>query len=45
VLAYRRYSADYVAAEEIAQSRQTGLWQGEFVPSWEWRQNGRWSDE
>ena len=40
-LAYRRYSADYVAAEEIAQSRQAGLWQGEFVPPWQWRQNGR----
>lgn len=36
-LAYRQYSTDYVAAEEVAQSRKAGLWQGEFVPPWDWR--------
>lgn len=37
-LAYRSYSQDYVAAEEVAQSRSAGLWQGEFVKPWDWRQ-------
>lgn len=36
-LAYRTYSKDYVAAEEVAQSRKVGLWQGEFVRPWDWR--------
>lgn len=36
-LAYRQYSNDYVAAEEIAQARKVGLWRSEFVPPWEWR--------
>lgn len=36
-LAYRQYSTDYVAAEEVAQSRRSGLWKDEFTPPWEWR--------
>ena len=37
-LAYRIYSKDYVAAEEVAQSRKAGLWQGDFVSPWDWRE-------
>ena len=37
-LAYREYSKDYVAAEEVAQSRKAGLWRGDFVPPWDWRE-------
>ena len=40
-LAYRSYSKDYVAAEEVAQARKAGLWRGEFVPPWEWRKTAR----
>ena len=36
-LAYRRYSTDYVAADEVAKSAKLGLWRGEFVKPWEWR--------
>ena len=38
-LAYRKYSKDYVRAENMAKSRREGLWRGEFVPPWEWRRN------
>jgi len=38
-MAYRKYSMDYVRAETFAKSRREGLWRGEFVPPWEWRQN------
>lgn len=37
-LAYRRYSEDYVAAEEHAAAARVGMWRDEFVPPWEWRQ-------
>lgn len=40
-LAYRRYSEDYVAAEEHASTARLGMWSGEFVPPWEWRQRSR----
>lgn len=36
-LAYRRYSNDYVAAEELAASEKRGMWQGRFEPPWDWR--------
>jgi endonuclease YncB( thermonuclease family) len=35
-LAYRRYSLDYVEAEENAQFNGTGAWLSEFVPPWQW---------
>ena len=38
-MAYRKYSTDYVRVETFAKSRREGLWRGEFVPPWEWRQN------
>lgn len=40
-LAYRRYSRDYVAHEQAAQAAHAGIWRGEFVPPWEWRQGKR----
>jgi len=36
-LAYRRYSNQYVAAEEAAAAARQGVWAGEFQPPWEWR--------
>lgn len=36
-LAYRRYSANYVAAEEAAERAMRGLWQGRFEAPWDWR--------
>lgn len=40
-MAYRRYSTDYVAAEEVAQAAKLGLWRGEFVMPWDWRNGER----
>lgn len=40
-LAYRYYSSDYVREEERASARKRGIWQGEFVAPWEWRQAER----
>ena len=36
-LAYRRYSRDYVAAEDDAREAGRGMWAGSFEPPWEWR--------
>jgi endonuclease YncB( thermonuclease family) len=36
-LAYRRYSKDYVAAEDEARKATRGMWRGTFVRPWEWR--------
>ena len=36
-LAYRKYSKDYVKAEDMAKSLRVGMWGGEFEPPWEWR--------
>ena len=36
-LAYRRYSMDYVGAEEQARKARRGLWRGRFMKPWEWR--------
>lgn len=40
-LAYRQYSTDYVAAEEVAQAGRAGVWGGEFTVPWEWRKGAR----
>ena len=40
-LAFRRYSTQYVPAEELAERRKIGMWSGKFVPPWEWRAQGR----
>ena len=42
-LAYRRYSMDYVAAEQEAQNRLEGIWNGHFITPWEWRRGKRMS--
>lgn len=36
-LAYRKYSDEYVSAEQLAKSKKIGLWQGEFQAPWDWR--------
>ena len=36
-LAYRRYSDDYVAAEDGAREARRGMWQGSFVEPRAWR--------
>jgi endonuclease YncB( thermonuclease family) len=36
-LAFRRYSLDYVPAEDAARAAEAGIWQGRFTPPWEWR--------
>jgi endonuclease YncB( thermonuclease family) len=36
-LAYRRYSLDYVDEENAARRKKAGMWEGKFVPPWEWR--------
>lgn len=40
-LAYRRYTRAYVAEESAAKAARRGLWRGEFVPPWDWRQGKR----
>ncbi len=40
-LAYRRYSRDYVDAENVAQTTKSGIWQWTFDPPWEWRKSRR----
>ena len=40
-LAYRQYSRAYVATERRARSAKRGVWQGEFVPPWDWRRGKR----
>jgi endonuclease YncB( thermonuclease family) len=40
-LAYRRYSRDYVQAEQAAKAEGAGMWRGEFMQPWEWRRARR----
>lgn len=40
-MAYRQYSADYVPQEKSAAASKLGIWQGEFVPPWDWRRGKR----
>ena len=39
--AYRRYSPDYIEAETTAKKAKLGIWAGQFVPPWDWRQGIR----
>lgn len=39
--AFRRYSQDYVAAEQRAKAGSAGLWRSQFIFPWEWRKNKR----
>jgi endonuclease YncB( thermonuclease family) len=36
-LAYTRISHDYVADEKAAREAKVGMWQGAFIPPWDWR--------
>ena len=36
-VAYRRYSRDYVRAEDQALAARRGVWSGQFDMPWEWR--------
>lgn len=40
-IAYRRYSMDYVSAENAARSDKRGIWAGTFTPPEEWRRSRR----
>ena len=40
-LAYRRYSQEFVPAEDAARRAAKGVWAGMFVPPWQWRQGTR----
>ena len=40
-LAFVRYAADYLGLEGEARAARRGLWQGTFVPPWEWRRMAR----
>ena len=40
-LAFRRYSSDYIAAEEDARLNRVGIWEGRFVEPWNWRRGLR----
>jgi len=36
-LAFRKYSIDYVSAEDEARVAKRGVWRGDFEMPWEWR--------
>ena len=36
-VAYRRFSLDYVTAEDDARMARRGMWAGEFQMPWDWR--------
>ena len=40
-LAYRRYSSDYIGAEQEAKNNKRGVWSGSLMPPWEWRKAKR----
>jgi endonuclease YncB( thermonuclease family) len=40
-LAYREYSPDYVPDEELAQAALRGIWRGDFIKPWDWREERR----
>jgi endonuclease YncB( thermonuclease family) len=40
-MAYRRYSGDYVPAEQEAKNAKRGIWAGTAQPPWEWRAERR----
>ncbi len=40
-LAYRKYSKDYIDAEDGAKASKFGMWSGQFVPPWDWRKGKR----
>lgn len=38
-VAYRKYSSDYISAEQEARTAARGLWRGAFEMPWDWRHN------
>lgn len=40
-VAYRRYSEDYAADEDIARRSRTNIWSGDFDMPWDWRAQRR----
>jgi endonuclease YncB( thermonuclease family) len=40
-MAYRRYSGDYVAAEQEAKNAKRGIWAGQVQAPWDWRKERR----
>lgn len=40
-LAYRAYSDQYLAAEQLAKSQKAGIWRGSFESPWDWRKQRR----
>lgn len=38
-LAYRKYSSQYVGAEQLAQATQAGMWSGSFDAPWNYRRS------
>jgi endonuclease YncB( thermonuclease family) len=40
-VAYRRYSKDYVEEEAEARAAGRGVWRGDFMLPWKWRQSAR----
>ena len=36
-VAYRRYSTDYIDAEDEARKAKRGMWRGSFMKPWVWR--------
>jgi endonuclease YncB( thermonuclease family) len=44
-LAYRHYSKDYVHEEATAKGSSAGIWSGQFIEPWAWRQGERLAAE
>jgi endonuclease YncB( thermonuclease family) len=44
-MAYREFSPDYIAQEQVASAAKIGIWAGEFVAPWDWRRGERISAE
>lgn len=40
-LAFRRYSKDYIGAEDRAREAKAGVWAGVFIEPWDWRRDKR----
>ncbi|MEQ9694120.1 thermonuclease family protein [Shimia sp. SDUM112013] len=44
-IAYLKYAQDYVAQEQTARNRRSGIWQGRFVQPDQWRKGARLSTD
>ena len=44
-LAYRKYSKEFIEEEEYAKNNKLGIWKGEFIEPWKWRQGARLSSQ